>query len=79
MRSVVGREGGEKMKNERGTDLPVKLAAPARRALAQASITRLDQLAKLSEAELGKLHGIGPNAVRLLAAALKEHGFSFRA
>lgn len=45
------------------TDLP-KLAAPARRALAGAGITRLDQLAKLSEADLRALHGMGPSAIK---------------
>jgi hypothetical protein len=59
-------------------DLP-KLAAPARRALAGAGITRLEQLSKISEAELARIHGIGPNAIETLRRALSEKGLSFRA
>ena len=44
-------------------DLPEGLAAPARRALASAGYTRLDQLANASEAEVRALHGMGPNAM----------------
>ena len=42
---------------------PDKLAQPARRALANAGFTRLEQLSAVSEAELAHLHGIGPNAL----------------
>jgi predicted flap endonuclease-1-like 5' DNA nuclease len=58
------------------SDLP-KLAAPARRALVGAGITRLDQLARMSEAELARLHGIGPNAIETLSRALQAKGLSF--
>ncbi len=50
------------------SNLPKELAAPARRALAGAGYTRLEQLTKVSEAEIKKLHGIGPNALHVLAA-----------
>jgi hypothetical protein len=59
------------------TDLP-KLAAPARRALLGAGFTRLEDLTRVSEAEVMKLHGMGPNAMRALRAALAERGLSFR-
>jgi hypothetical protein len=59
------------------SDLP-KLASPARRALAGAGITRLAELAKMSEAELARLHGIGPNALKTLRLALEEKGLKFR-
>lgn len=58
------------------SDLP-KLSAPARRALAAAGYTRLEQLAGVSEAELLKLHGFGPKALEPLRRALKERGLSF--
>ena len=58
-------------------DLPAELAAPARRALAGAGCSRLDQLAKLSEDEIKQLHGIGPNALKQLHRALKANGLSF--
>jgi hypothetical protein len=58
--------------------LPVEqLAAPARRALAAAGITRLSDLTRITEKEISSLHGIGPNAVRTLRAALEAHGLAF--
>ena len=59
------------------SDLPAGLAAPARRALAGAGYQRLAQLSKVSEAEIKQLHGIGPNALKQLRAALKAKGLSF--
>ena len=59
------------------SDLPAGLAQPARRALAGAGFQRLDQLAKVKEADLKKLHGIGPNALKHLRAALHSKGLSF--
>jgi DNA-directed RNA polymerase alpha subunit len=58
------------------TNLP-KLAAPARRALAGAGYTRLEDLTQVTEAEVKKLHGMGPNAVEALRNALAERGLSF--
>jgi hypothetical protein len=55
-----------------------KLSAPAQRALAAAGVQRLEQLTKFSEAEVSKWHGIGPNAINALRAALSAHGLSFK-
>ena len=43
------------------------LAAPARRALAGAGILGLKELRGADLADIAKLHGIGPNAVKVLA------------
>jgi hypothetical protein len=59
--------------------LPDNLARPAQRALAEAGYTRLEQLAAVSEAEIARLHGIGPNARKQLRQALAAHGLSFAA
>ena len=59
------------------SDLPAKLASPAQRALANAGILNLAQLSKFSESEIKELHGIGPNALITLRAALKAKGLSF--
>jgi Bacterial RNA polymerase, alpha chain C terminal domain len=59
------------------SDLP-KLSAPAHRALAGAGISNLKQLSKFTEADIKKLHGIGPNAIKELQAALKAKGLAFR-
>lgn len=52
------------------SNLPAGLSAPARRALAAAGYTRLDQLVGVSEAELLKLHGMGPKAIEQIRRAL---------
>jgi len=51
------------------TDLP-RLAKPAQRALAAAGIATLADLAKRTDAGLLSLHGMGPNALATLRAAL---------
>lgn len=54
------------------------LAAPARRALENAGIKTLEQLAQHSDAEVAALHGMGPTSMVKLRQALKAKGFSFR-
>lgn len=54
------------------------LAAPARRALASAGYTRIDQLASVSEDELSQLHGMGPTALKALREALLRIGLDYR-
>jgi DNA-directed RNA polymerase alpha subunit len=55
-----------------------KTSQPAQRALTNAGYTKLEQLANVSEKELGKLHGVGPRALRILKEALEEEGLSFK-
>jgi len=57
-------------------DLP-PLAAPALHALSSAGIRQLRQLSKFSEAEIKRLHGIGPNAINRLRSALHAKGLTF--
>jgi len=59
------------------SDLPMELAAPARRALTQAGYLRLEHLTRVSEVELKQRHGIGPNAIKQLRSALSARGLSF--
>lgn len=59
------------------TALP-KLAAPARRALAGAGVETLEDLAGHKELEIAALHGMGPNAMATLRAAMAEKGLRFR-
>ena len=59
------------------SDLPTELAKPARRALAGAGYVRLEQLTKVSEAELLQLHGMGPKALEQIRRALAARGQSF--
>ena len=59
-------------------DFPDTLAAPALRALLNAKIMNLKQLAKHTESEILELHGMGPSSLPILRKALKEKGLSFR-
>lgn len=51
---------------------PRGLARPALRALAGAGYTSLNQLRKVKDEDLLKLHGMGPNARRIIREALKR-------
>ena len=59
------------------SDLPSGLAKPAQRALAGAGFIKLEQLTRVSEDEVLKLHGMGPKALDQLRRALAEKGLSF--
>ncbi|MER5893477.1 DNA-binding protein [Streptomyces sp. NPDC001876] len=68
------------MTSDRNTppdDFPHGVGNPARNALHAAGYTALDQLPAISEAELLRLHGVGPKAVGVLRAALEAKGLSF--
>lgn len=54
------------------------LSAPARRALETAGITTLSELAKHTEKEILKLHGMGPASMPVLRKALEERGLVFK-
>jgi pimeloyl-ACP methyl ester carboxylesterase len=58
-------------------NLPAGLSKPAQRALAAAGYTTLDQIADISEADLGRLHGVGPKAIEQLRYALAAVGLSY--
>lgn len=59
------------------SDLPARLAQPARRALAGAGYTRLAQLTQATEDDIMQLHGMGPKALDQLRQALTAKGLSF--
>ena len=61
------------------TSMFPKIGAPAMRALEAAGYSHLEQLTKVTEAELGQLHGMGPKALGILRETLKEKGLSFKA
>jgi hypothetical protein len=62
---------------EGASDLPAGLSKPAQRALAAAGYRRLEQFTSISEADVLKLHGMGPKAIELLRSALAAKGLSF--
>lgn len=59
------------------SDLPSGLAQPAVRALHGGGYTQLKQLTKITEADLLKLHGMGPKAICTLRTALQARGLDF--
>ncbi|MFE6233758.1 hypothetical protein [Cellulosimicrobium sp. NPDC057862] len=50
-------------------DLPAAIGRPATRALAGAGIATLSDVARLGDADLLALHGVGPRALRILRDA----------
>ncbi len=65
------------MGNGGGNDFPADLPRPARRALSGAGYVRLYQLTTVSEADVLRLHGMGPKAVDQLRRALDANDWSF--
>ncbi len=56
---------------------PKSMGRPARQALAVAGVDRLEQLTQWREADLLRVHGVGPKAVRILREVLAEKGLAF--
>lgn len=54
------------------------LGAPARRALQNHGINKLEQLSQHSEKEVLKFHGMGPGSLPKLLSLLEEQGLSFK-
>lgn len=53
-----------------------RIGAPATRALEGAGYTTLASLAGVSRAELLRLHGMGPKALRILEAEMEKRGLA---
>ena len=61
-----------------GAWVEIGLAAPARRALIDDGFFKLSDLRKTSLAAVKDLHGMGPNAIRILISEMKKADLSFR-
>jgi predicted flap endonuclease-1-like 5' DNA nuclease len=61
------------------TEYPSTIGRTARRALALDGYTRYEQLTRVTAAELLRIHGVGPKAIRILTEELATRGLSFRA
>ena len=59
------------------SDFPRAIGNPARGALQVAGFSRLKQLTEVTEADLSRLHGMGPKALRILRETLDAKGLSF--
>ncbi|HJS01194.1 MAG TPA: RNA polymerase alpha subunit C-terminal domain-containing protein [Flavobacterium sp.] len=60
------------------SDFLLKLSAPARRALENNEIKNLEELAKYSEKEILKFHGLGPASIPTLKEELAKAGLIFK-
>lgn len=60
-----------------GTEFPRGIGNPAARALTAAGLTTFAALAKVREAEVLALHGVGPKALGILRAELASLGLAF--
>lgn len=67
----------KEMRQTMESDIPAKIGKPAYRAIIQAGYYKLEQLTKLHEKDLLKLHGVGPKAIDILRQALAEENKSF--
>lgn len=66
------------MTDEPANERLPRIGAPATRALEGAGYTTLRSLAGVSRAELLRLHGMGPKALRILEAEMAKRGHSLR-
>ena len=55
----------------------IGIAAPARRALVDAKLLTIADLKKITETKLIELHGMGPNALKILKTEMKRRKISF--
>jgi DNA-directed RNA polymerase alpha subunit len=74
---LTSHKAAQPLSKNDSSDLPLKLAKPAQRALHNAGILTLKQLSKRSEKEISNLHGMGPNAVQQIKKALIDNGLKF--
>ncbi len=63
--------------NQQEPDFPQTIGNPARNALQVAGFSKFNQLTDVTQAELSKLHGMGPKALRILRETLEAKGLSF--
>jgi predicted RecB family nuclease len=64
--------------NKPETGFLSKLSNPARNALTAEGITTLTELARYTEREILKIHGMGPASMPTLRQELKDAGLSFK-
>lgn len=59
------------------TEFPPSMGKVAPQSLARHGYTRYDQLTDVTRAELLRIHGVGPKAIRILEAELAARGLAF--
>jgi len=76
--TTASEADNDKYSELEGEWIAIGLAAPARRALIDDGLFTVSDLRKTSLAALKELHGMGPNAIRVLVAEMKKADLSFR-
>jgi hypothetical protein len=66
-----------KQSGETTSAFPSGIGQPANRAFVAAGYLSLEQLAQAREADLRKLHGVGPKALGVVREALAARGLAF--
>lgn len=74
----LDRAAADKVTDAIKGNFPPGIAKPALRALAGAGYTKLEHLKNVKEADLAKLHGMGPKAIGILRAASNAKKLSFK-
>lgn len=64
------------MSTESSAGFPRGIGAPATRTLTAAGYSHLSELDGVPVADLKKLHGVGPKALRVIQESLRERGMS---
>lgn len=59
------------------TEYPTRLGKPALRGLAGDGYTRFERLTTVTPAELLRIHGVGPRAIRILEEEPAARGLAF--
>ncbi|GAA3311917.1 MULTISPECIES: hypothetical protein [Nonomuraea] len=59
------------------TEFPPRMGKVAPRELALNGYTRYDQLTSVTPAQLLRIHGVGPKAIRILEEELAARGLAF--
>jgi hypothetical protein len=75
--AIGGGVGARTRSDEPDSDLTTGLGKPARLALAAAGYIRLEQPTEVSEADVIKLHRMGPEALERPRCALAANGQGF--
>ena len=57
----------------------IGIAAPARRALINAKLTKVTDLKKITEKDLMSLHGMGPSSLPVIKREMKKIRIKFKA
>lgn len=74
----IAKKSSPKNSTPTEPEFPQGVSQPAIRALNSVGVANVESLATHREIDIADLHGMGPKAMGVLKAALKDKGKSFR-